>query len=419
MTTPAAWSVVERAARDAYGRLLSALAYRFRDIAAAEDALGDALGAALERWPETGVPRSPEAWLMAVAKNRLRHVARHRAVVSDPRTSAALEELSIGLEQATETTTDSRLNLMFVCAHPAIDASLRTPLMLQTVLGLDALRIGRAFLVPGPTMGQRLVRAKQKIRDAGVPFDTPEGVDLSERLGAVLEGVYAAFGSAWDDTAGGQDAPDTAQALPEPLAEEALFLAQLLAQQLPNEPEVLGLLSLMTFSHARRSARVDADGAFVPLPLHDISRWDRSAILDADALLLRAASFRRPGPFQLEAAIQSAHCQRAFSDRTPWSAIAALYDFLNRTWPTIGSQVAHAAVLTELRQLEAAAALLATLDAARVASYAPYWVVVAQLASVQGAVETHSSALERAISLTASPRLRLYLQQRLAAGVQG
>ncbi len=403
---------VERVAREAYGRLLAMLAYRFRDIEAAEDALGDALREALERWTTDGVPESPEAWLTVVAKNRLRERARRRTTAEDPRVTGALTEMVCSLDGERRAAVDHRLDLMFVCAHPSIDPAIRTPLMLQTVLGLDAARIGDAFFVSGATMGQRLVRAKQKIRDARVPFDPPDARELAPRLHAVLEGIYAAFGVGWSlgvetpesSTAEGQGA--------ERMDEEALFLARLLADLLPSEPEALGLLALMTFSHARRKARFDDSGAFVPLAHHDVSRWDRDSIVSAERTLLRAASLRQPGPFQLEAAIQSAHCQRLFSGNTPWSAIAILYEVLNRNAPTVATLVAHAASLAELGRYEEAEARLASAATANVESYAPYWVVVDHIAVLRGDVDPERSALRHAISLTRAPALRRYLEAK-------
>ncbi|HEU4411849.1 MAG TPA: DUF6596 domain-containing protein [Polyangiaceae bacterium] len=406
----AAWGAVERAARGAYGRLVANLAYRFHDIAAAEDALGDALKAALEQWPSSGLPASPEAWLMAVAKNQLRQGARHRTMAQAPETRSAVAAIEAALGEARLASAgDERLALLFVCAHPAIDPSLRAPLMLQTVLGVDVARIAASFLVTPAAMNQRLVRGKQKIRDAGVPFEPPTGGDLVARLESVLEGIYAAFGAGWDDAGAGTPSA-------EPLDEEALFLAGLLAEQLRSEPEPLGLLALMTFSRARRGARFDGRGAFVPLAEHDTSRWDRAAILEADRLLLRAASFRRPGPYQLEAAIQSAHCQRLFSGRTPWAAIATLYDYLTRAAPSVASRVAHVAALAEAGRVEEARDALAAVDRAQAAAYAPYWVVAAHLAKLAGDREARQSALGRAIELTRDERLRAYLERQRSLG---
>ncbi|MBN8612573.1 MAG: RNA polymerase subunit sigma-70 [Deltaproteobacteria bacterium] len=389
--------LVERVAREAYGRLVASLAVRFRDIHAAEDAVGDALRLALERWPTTGVPDEPIAWLSATAKNQLLQRARHDEVVARETSlhaiTAALEERN---ERPVEELGDERLRLMFVCAHPAIDESVRTALMLQTVLGLDAEAIGRAFLVPGATMGQRLVRAKRKIRDAAIPFEAPEASELASRLHAVIEGIYAAF--ATDDAS---------------LVDEAMFLAELLATDLPEEPEALALLALVRFRHARRAASRD-EGRFVPLAEQDTARWDRASILSAEDLLRTAASLRRPGPFQIEAAIQSAHCQRLFTGQTPWRAIVHLYGVLARLAPTTGSTIAEAVGRVEIGDLEGAALLLDGLGPQHVAAYAPYWLARAHLADRIGDATGRSSALERAIELTSDATLRAHLRERLA-----
>jgi RNA polymerase sigma-70 factor (ECF subfamily) len=392
-------SAAARVAREVYGRLVAALSVRFRDVAAAEDALGDAFAAALARWPETGVPASPEAWLLTVAKNQLRQGARHRTMASNPRVLGALEQALVELSEQPSEKGDLRLRLLLVCAHPAIDETVRTPLMLQAVLGLDAARIARAFLVTPAAMSQRLVRAKQKIRDAGIPFDEPEPAERPGRMAAVHEAIYAAFSVDYENEPG-----------VESLAEEAVYLARVLSELAPNDPEALGLYALLQLSHSRRGASTTPDGTFVPLAEQDVARWNRSAILDANAVLLRAATFRVPGPFQLEAAIQSAHCQRLFSGHTPWKAIEFLYATLNATWPTIASAVAHAAVLVELARESDAEALLARIDLARVAEYAPYWVVLSHARRRSGDPASACDAMTKAITLTRSPRLRAFLE---------
>ncbi|HEX4327916.1 MAG TPA: DUF6596 domain-containing protein, partial [Burkholderiales bacterium] len=313
--TTSAWQAAESAARDSYGRLLAYLAYRWRDIAAAEDALADAFAAALATWPRDGVPASPDAWLMTAAKRNLLQAARHAKLASDPAVTILLGEEEGMTEPAHDnphTIPDDRLKLLFVCAHPAIDPAIHTALMLQTVLGLEAKQIAAAFLVQPATLAQRLVRAKAKIRDAGLRFEEPEPHELPERVHAVLEAIYAAYSLGWDGALDAQS-PD--------LAHEALYLAQLVRKLLPeNEPaaaEAAGLLALLLFCQSRHAARAGADGAFVPLHEQDTAHWDRAMMQAANQSLWQAAALKSPGRFQLEAAIQSAHCQRAFGGAVP------------------------------------------------------------------------------------------------------
>src|SRR5229473_2280367 len=332
---------VEQAARDSYGRLLAFLAARSRDVAAAEDALGDAFRAALEAWPRTGVPEKPEAWLLTAARRRLTDGARHARVQADavPTLLAAAEEAQ-ALASTETLFPDERLALLFICAHPAINEAARTPLMLQTVLGLDAARIASAFLVTPATMSQRLVRVKAKIREASIRFEMPAPGELAARLDAVLEAIYAAYGSGWEDVAG-------ADPRRHGLAEEAIWLGRLLTGLLPDAPEAAGLLALMLHCEARRPARRDAAGGYVPLSEQDVTRWSRPLMEEGERVLARAARAHAPGRFQLEAAIQSAHAQRALAGTTDWEAIVLLYEGLLRCAPTIGARVAYAAALAE------------------------------------------------------------------------
>ncbi|MBI3517330.1 MAG: RNA polymerase subunit sigma-70, partial [Proteobacteria bacterium] len=245
----------ERTARASYGRLVAFLAARSGDIAAAEDALADAFRAALETWPTSGVPDAPEAWLLTAARRRMVDAARHARVREAWAPALALDAAT---EPADESFPDDRLKLLFVCAHPAIDAAARAPLMLQTVFGFDAARIAPAFLMAPSAMAQRLVRAKTKIRDAGIAFAVPEPRELAERLDGVLEAIYAAYGSAWDDVAG-------ADPRRHGLAEETIWLASLTAWLLPKAAEALGLVALLLYCEARRDARRAPDAGFVPL----------------------------------------------------------------------------------------------------------------------------------------------------------
>lgn len=404
--TEGARRAAELAARASYGRLVAYLARRSRDVAAAEDALGDAFVAALTTWPRDGVPDRPEAWLLATARRRLLDAFRHGAVRAraQPALQAMVDEAQ-GPAAAAPEFPDERLALLFVCAHPAIDERARTPLMLQTVLGLDAARIGAAFLVSPVTMGQRLVRAKTKIRDAGVRFEIPARDELGPRLGAVLEAIYAAYGSGWEDVAG-------AEARSRGLAEEALWLGRLVVRLLPGEPEGLGLLALMLHCEARRAARRDAAGAYVPLSDQDPVRWARPMVDEAEGLLLAAARSERPGRFQLEAAVQSAHARRGVTGRTDWAAIALLYEGLMGIAPTVGAAVARCAALAETAGPVQGLAALARVDADAIDRYQPFWALRADLLARLGRGDEAVQAYARAISLSEDPAVRAFLTDR-------
>jgi RNA polymerase sigma-70 factor (ECF subfamily) len=394
----------ETAARTSYGRLLAVLAARSRDIAASEDALSEAFLAALRTWPDKGVPDNPEAWLLTAARNGLKNMQRHRQVAA-----ASALDLALLQEQTAALSTevpDDRLQLMFVCAHPAIEASVRTPLMLQTVLGLDAVQIGAAFLVAPATMGQRLVRAKAKIRDAGLRFELPTAADMPGRLDDVLNAIYAAYGTSWDAVAGA----DTGS---RDLAEEALFLARLLVAMLPAEPEARGLLALLLYCEARRAARRGADGCFVPLKLQDASLWSREMIVEAERQLTAAARAGVFGRYQCEAAIQSVHVQRPITGRTNHAALATLYALLAARCPSVGVLVAQAAAMVEADAHVEALTVLQRLVADEVSSYQPYWVTLAMALAAAGERTAAAQALQTAIGLTEDSAVRRFLAQAL------
>lgn len=393
----------ERAARFSRGRLLAYLAARTRDVAAAEDALAEAFARALEIWPRDGVPVKPEAWLLTVARHRLADLARHGAVKDAAEPTLRL----IGeAEREIDAFPDDRLKLLFVCAHPAIDEGARTPLMLQTVLGLDAARIASAFLVAPSAMGQRLVRAKAKIRAAGIAFVVPEAAELPERLETVLEAIYAAYGSGWG-------APGAADARQRDLAEEAIDLARLVTALLPRA-ETFGLLALLLHCEARRRARRTADGRFVPLEEQDIGLWSRPLIVEANRLLARAADQRSIGRFQVEAGIQAMHARRLFGEATDWLAIADLHAALVRLHPTVGALVGQAAALGEGGRAGDGLAVLDVLTSDTVSAYQPYWATRAHLLRLTGAVQDAAVAYERAIGLSEDPAVRAFLQTRRA-----
>jgi predicted RNA polymerase sigma factor len=388
--------------RDSYGRLLAVLAAPTRDIAAAEDALADALERALARWPDDGIPANPEGWILTVARNRLRDLWKSSAY----RMTVPLDETddaSTPLANEVSAIPDRRLELMLVCAHPTIAPNIRTPLMLQTVLGVEAAAIAAAFAVEPATMAQRLVRAKKRIRDAGIPFVLPEHDDLTARLPAVLEAVYGAYAIDWQTP----DAPI------ESLSAEALHLALALAELLPDEPEVLGLAALMCLSEARRPARRTADGGFVPLDGQDTSRWDPTLIAHGESLLRRAHGFGQPGRFQYEAAIQSAHCAKAAQGRVDGHTLQKLHRALLRLAPSLGAAVAAAAVDGEA---DGPAAGLRALDAITdpaIERFQPAWTTRAHLLAEAGRVADAAEAYRRAIELTADPWVADYLSRRL------
>jgi predicted RNA polymerase sigma factor len=305
---------------------------------------------------------------------------------------------------------DERLKLMFVCAHPAIDEAARTPLMLQTVLGLDAARIASAFLVRPASMGQRLTRAKAKIRLAGIRFEALESNELPERLDFVLEAVYAAYGSGWDDLAG-------ADPRRKGLAREAIHLGRLLVELLPTEPEAKGLLALMLHCEARRDARRTRDRAYVPLSEQDVARWSRPMIEEGERWLSEASKARRFGRFQFEAAIQSAHAQRHATGHTDWNAISLLYEGLVRVHPTIGALVGRAAAVAEAHGPSAGWALLEAIPGEETASYQPYWAVAAHLLERLGRRSDAEAAYRRAIGLCEDAAMRDFLMSRLQGRV--
>ena len=396
-------------ARQSYGKLVAYLAAATRDVAAAEDALSEAFAAALAEWPSRGCPANPEAWLLTVARRRLIDGARHRRVAG-----AAEDDLRRFVESLDETSEDhaipdQRLALLFACAHPAIDETIRAPLMLQTVLGLDANAIASAFLTSPAAMAKRLVRAKQKIREAGIPFRVPERSEMPARRDAVLGAIYAAFAEGWTD-------PEGADASRRDLAEEATFLARLAAELMPKEAEALGLLALVLYAESRRAARRDARGEFVPLAEQDPFAWDAAMIAEAETVLRRASALGAIGRYQLEAAVQSAHAEGRRSGRTNAEAIVALYDALHARTGSPVVALNRALALAELHGADAALAAMpdATRDA-RLGRYQPYWAARAELLSRAGRSDKAREAYAIAIGLERDEAVRRFLQKREAA----
>ena len=400
-------------ARRSYGKLVAFLAARTRDVTSVEDALSEAFASALADWPRNGCPSNPEGWLLTAARRKLIDFARRRRT-SDV-ASDELQRLATELEASTANTVtdlsipDQRLALMFACAHPAIDAGIRAPLILQVLLGVDAAMIASAFLISPATMGQRLVRAKDKIRQAGIPFRIPEREELPDRLAAVLDAIYAAFSEGWTDS-GGTDAARR------DLAEEALYLGQLVTELLPDEPEALGLLALMLHVEARRAARRNSSGEYIPLADQDTRLWQTDLIAVAEGLLLRASRMDSIGRFQLEAALQSAHAHRRRTGEANWPAVVEIYDALlamsGSPVVAINRALAVAAAYDANAGLEALEELQGD---TRLTEYQPYWAARADLLARTGAAAQAREAYEIAIGLERDPAVRRFLQQRQAA----
>jgi RNA polymerase sigma-70 factor (ECF subfamily) len=375
-------------------------------VAAAEDALSEAFTAALAEWPLNGCPSNPEAWLLTVARRKIIDGARRRSTAEAA--TGKLQLLAEGLDaaRAEAEIPDRRLALMFTCAHSAIDASIRSPLMLQVVLGLDAKAISSAFLMSPVTMGKRLVRAKQKIRQAGIPFRIPEREELPDRLDSVLDAIYAAFTEGWTDP-GGTDV------VRRDLTEEALFLARLAVELLPQEAEALGLLALMLHAEARRRARRSAEGEYVPLAEQDQELWDLQMIIEAETLLRRASALGSIGRYQLEGALQSAHVYRCRAGQSNWAEVVQLYDALLTLAGSPVVAINRALAIAEIHGASVALDELQRIAAdVRLAEYQPYWAARAELLARQGAHSEARHAYEMAIGLERDPAVRRFLERR-------
>jgi predicted RNA polymerase sigma factor len=406
-------AVAERAARASYGRLVAILASGTRDLALAEDALADAFERALRMWPAAGVPDSPEGWLLTVARNRQRDVLGSAArrlsdVLPDEKELGPGVAVSPLDDIDPDAIADKRLELLFACAHPAVDPGVRTPLMLQTVLGFEAGQIGEAFAVPGPTMAQRLVRAKRRIREAGIPFSVPDRSLMPSRLAPVLEAVYGCFAIDWR----GSSAP----VIRESMADEARYLAVTLADLLDDEQDAWGLAALITLSLARAAGR--AGDEFVPLGEQDVRLWDVAMLAEGDRLLQRASAVRghdRPiGRFELEAAIQSVHSARATTGVVDWQAVRILHQALVAVAPTLGARVALAAATSRVDGPAAGLAVLDAIDDPAVQRFQPAWATRAALLAEAGDRRAAVAAYDKAISLTTDVPARRWLEARRA-----
>lgn len=385
----------EDVARRSYGRLLAFVAAYAKDITAGEDALAAAFAKALETWPRDGVPKNPESWLITVARRTIGHGWRHEKVKTQAEPTLKILTLA-GEKMEADVFNDDRLKLMFVCAHPAISQTVHTPLMLQTVLGLNAKKIAASFMTSPTAISQQLVRAKNKIRDAGIAFQVPEKNELHLRLSPVLDAVYAAFGTGFNEQA-------------DDLIKEAIYLGGLLVKLLPDEAEPHGLLALMLYSRSRHYARRSDTGAYVPLEDQNTNLWDQAMIEQAEQHLHNAAMMGKPGRYQTEAAIQSVHAGRAKTGITNHRAIAGLYDVLWQQAPSLGCGVARAVSWHHAGDSTFGLQLLDQLSFSDLENHQPFWAARAHIAASLNQINDALIAYDKAIELSDQPETIKFL----------